>query len=136
MNVGQCFLGGDELKKGMQELCAHIGSLPPDLLPKGIFKIREDFASDERFLPAQLGLKLFGPRPRDEDIPPPNNGSSLHDEIMDIVKGFEASAGRRYGDDIPVRLLQNPDQLTIQRRIPLKKGRWQILPRESKADDD
>jgi len=136
MNAGQCFLGGNELKKGMQELCAHVGSLPADLLSQGMFKIREDFASDERFLPAQLGLKLFGPHPRDEDIPPPNNGSSLHSEIMDMVKGFEASAKRRDGDDIPVRLLQNPDQLTIQRRIPLKKGRWQILPPGIKADDD
>ena len=74
MNTRQSFLSGDDLKKGIQELCAHVSGLPDDVLSQGLLKLSGGIAEDDRFLPAQLSLKTVGHRVKSEDIAPPEEG--------------------------------------------------------------
>jgi hypothetical protein len=133
MNTRQSFLSGDDLKKGMQELCAHVSGLPDDVLSQGLLKLSGGIAEDDRFLPAQLSLKTVGDRVKSEDITPPKKGTALHSELMQMVNGMKASAER--GDArVSVRDQRNADHITIERLVPLTKGRWRILPLGIKAD--
>jgi hypothetical protein len=124
----QHFVSGDKLKTDLQALDAHYSALPDDEKAQGLFRIASTPPNDDAFLTTriwkQFGLKVDRPnKPFDH-----NENKEANDRIVAEMKGFVAAAKAQQGGMFKPAELADPDSLSIERLVPLQRGKWRIMP--------
>jgi hypothetical protein len=129
----QLFIDGEELKRDLAALDAHYSALPEDQLEQGIFRLAAYPPNDDKFLTTQIWklLKMQTLRPK-ASIPPDSISSK---QLLDKVAELQDRAKQVSGAGRPVEF-SDPDQIVIERRIPLRMGKWKTMPPGVKAEGE
>jgi hypothetical protein len=134
LNVKQHFVSGDELKADLQTLDAYYSALPEDEKAQGLFRIASTPPNDDAFLTTRIwkrfGLRVERPaKPFDH-----NENKGINDRIVAEMRKMVESAKTQQGGTFSPGELADPDAISIQRHVPLQRGKWRIMPPGVKAD--
>jgi hypothetical protein len=130
----QAFVAGDELKRDLAALDAHYSALPQDQRDQGIFRLASYPPNNDQFLTTRLWKQLKLPVERKEPSIDPERVSSA--ELLAIVDELKRKAeGRPAGVFTPDEVT-DPSHVVIERRIPMRMGKWRTLPPGVKPDVD
>jgi hypothetical protein len=134
LGAEQQFVSGDELKADLQALDVHYSALPEDEKAQGLFRIASTPPNDDTFLTTRIwkrfGLNVERPaKPFDH-----NENKEANDRmVVEMNKMVDAAKTQRGGMFSPDELA-NPDAISIQRFVPLQRGKWRIMPPGVEAD--
>ena len=134
LDANQYFVSGDELKADLQALDAHYSALPDDEKAQGLFRIASIPPNDDTFLTTRI-WKHFGMKV--ERLAKPfdhNENKDVNDRIVAKMKKMVDAAKTQQGGSFSPGELTNPDAISIQRLVPLQRGKWRILPPGVEAD--
>jgi hypothetical protein len=134
LDAKQHFVSGDELKVDLQALDAYYSALPEDEKAQGLFRIASTPPNDDTFLTTRIwkwfGMKVERPaKPFDH-----NENKDVNDRIVAEMKKMVNAAKTQQGASFSPGELTNPDAISIQRLVPLQRGKWRIMPPDVKAD--
>lgn len=134
LNAEQHFVSGDELKGDLQALDAHYSALPEDVKAQGLFRIASTPPNDDAFLTTQIwkrfGMKVERPeKPFDH-----NENKEVNDRIVAEMKKMVDAAKTQQVGKFSRGELTDPDAISIQRLVPLQRGKWRIMPPGVEAD--
>jgi hypothetical protein len=134
LNDKQRFVSGQELKTDLHKLDEHYSSLPDDEKAQGLFRIASIPPNDDGFLTTQI-WKSFGLK-MDWSAKPFNHNENKEANDRFVVEMEEMiSAARTQQEGIfGLGELEHPDAVSIRRLVPLKRGKWRILPPGVEAD--
>jgi hypothetical protein len=132
----QVLLDGQALKQDMAALDAHYWALPEKQRAEGLFRLASRPPDDDRFLTTRL-WKHFG-IPVHEVSAARNDGKDreLHARLMHELNGMRAAMDAPAGRRFAMKELRDPDSVSIERAIPLQRGKWRIMPSGVEADVD
>jgi hypothetical protein len=134
MDGEQHFQFGQELKDDLAKLNAHYWGLPEDVKANGLFQLAARPPDDESFLTTRLwkrfGMNTALAKPFRHD-----DNSTINDELLRKVKPMTELDGDTAAGPFTHDELHDPDNVAIQRLIPLHRGRWRILPPGVEAND-
>ena len=122
----QHFIGGQALRDDMVVLDDYFWSLPAEQREQGLFKLASRPPDDDRFLTTRLWRQFRVPV-----VPPqPRAGKDeqLHESLLRQVRELKAHAARGVPAGLRPTDISDPDQLVMERAIPLRRGKWRILP--------
>lgn len=130
----QAFIDGEELKRDLAALDAHYSGLPEEKLAQGIFRIASYPPDDEAFLTTRIWKQLKMPvLPRQPEIRP---DAVPAQKILAMVKELQTKAQRLPPHARHAAEFDDPDHVVIERRIPLKMGKWRTMPPGVKGDGE
>jgi hypothetical protein len=134
MSDRQAFISGEDLKRDLAALDAHYSALPAEQLDQGIFRLASYPPNDDAFLTTRLWKQLKLPVERKEPAINPDRIPSA--ELLAIVDELKRkSQGRPPGVFAPDEV-GDPSHVVIERRIPLRMGKWKTMPPGVKPDTD
>jgi len=122
-----------ELKKGLAELDAHY-SAHPDIASAGLMKVASWPPTDGQFFVAKLFDQLR-PNWRERAATPIREiNPETHAKILADLQTYQdpqrsRPARRNFGVDAA-------DSIILERRVPLRRGKWQFMPSDLKGDTD
>ena len=122
----QQFIDGQALRDDMVALDDYFWSLPAEQREQGLFKLAARPPDDDRFLTTRLWRQFRVPV-----VPPqPRAGKDeqLHDALLRQVRELKAHAARGVPAGLKPADISDPDQLVMERAIPLRRGKWHTLP--------
>ncbi|MBI1873019.1 MAG: hypothetical protein HYS05_03905 [Acidobacteria bacterium] len=115
----QEFVWGGDLKEEMRRLDAHYSALPPDVLEEGVMRFASEPPDDTSFLTTRLVDRFLpGWRLRDKTKTPRESAAKLIKEVREYA---EAPPGEQVAVD-------DADFVLFERRVPVRMGKWRILP--------
>lgn len=129
----QLFIDGENLKRDLASLDAYYSALPEEQREQGLFRLAAYPPDDDKFLTTQIWKKLKMPSVRPQPAIPPDSMSSK--ELLDKVAELQEKARRVSATGRPVEF-SDPDQVVIERRIPLRMGKWKTMPPGVKAEGE
>lgn len=144
LNAGQEFVDGSELKMDLNAICGHYTSLAEEIEAEGMFRV----AKSPPLGPESLSTKLwqrasFGENERTRAFDPATSvetakaaknagggrlekNPKLFSEIKERIESMKAGAPLKVGSRFS---MDEIDQVAIERKIPLRRGRWRLLPK-------
>ncbi len=129
----QHFVSGDELKKDLQALDAHYSALPEAERAQGLFRLASTPPNDDAFLTTRIwkrfGLNFERSKPFDH-----NENKETNDKIVAEMKKLMAAAKTPEPGMFTPGELNDPNAITIQRLVPLQRGKWRLMPPGVEAD--
>jgi hypothetical protein len=129
----QHFVSGDELKKDLQALDAHYSALPEAEKAQGLFRLASTPPNDDAFLTTRI-WKRFGISVEGRSKPfDHNENKEANDRIVAEMKKMVAAAENPQGK-FNAGELSDPDAISIQRLVPLQRGKWRLMPPGVEAD--
>jgi hypothetical protein len=133
LNAKQHFVPGDELKLDLQALDVHYSALPEADKAQGLFRIASAPPNDDAFLTTRIwkrfGMNVERQKPFDH-----NENKETNDRIVAEMKKMRAAAKIEQGGSFSPGELADPDAISIQRLVPLQRGKWRIMPPGVEAD--
>jgi hypothetical protein len=122
LNDRQRFVVGEDLKRDLAALDAYYSGRPEEEREQGLFRLAAYPPEDDSFLTTRIwkGFKLRTKRAPEEKIEPPGFVEKLSTEI-DAMKAADHNPFARAE-------LEDADQVVIERRIPVQRGKWRLLP--------
>jgi hypothetical protein len=130
----QSFVSGDELKADLQALDAHYSALPEEERSQGLFRIAAVPPNDEAFLTTRIwkhfGLKVESPTKAFAH----NENKEINDQIVAEVRKVADAAKIQQRGTFSAAELADPDAISIERLVPLQRGKWRIMPPGVEAD--
>jgi hypothetical protein len=136
LNAKQQFVSGDELKADLHCLDAYYSALPEDEKAQGLFRIASVPPNDDAFLTTRIwkrfGLNIErGARPFNH-----NENKDANDQIVAKMRKMVDMAKAQRGGTFSPAELGDPDAISIERLVPLKRGKWRIMPPGVEADSE
>ena len=140
MRDDQIFQPADELKTDLRALDQFYSSLPAETMKDGLFKAAPLALEHERFLTTQLYHRL-GVRTPNPSAAMPSSSPKSHSPAEGLIARVKAmmEASKTHHDvDQPFSRaeIEDPDQVVIERAVPLKRGKWQFMPPGIKGFDE
>lgn len=134
LNAKQHFVSGDELKADLKALDAYYSAFPEDQKAQGLFNIASTPPNDNAFLTTRIwkrfGRKVERPaKPFDH-----NENKEVNDRVVAEMKKMVDAAKAQRGGTFSSGELTDPDAISIQRLVPLHRGKWRIMPPGVEAD--
>ena len=130
----QLFVGGEELKQDLRDLDAHYSGLPESEQQQGLFNLASRPPDDERFLTTRI-WRHFGFDTRPAKPYRHDDNKEANDRLLALFEEMIASAKRPSG---PQRFTQaeldDPPQLAIERKVPVRRGKWRMFPPDIKGE--
>ncbi|WP_208454358.1 hypothetical protein [Methyloligella sp. GL2] len=126
----QLFIGGQELKDDLKALDAYYSKLPGNELAQGLFHVAARPPNDDLFLTTRLWKTLGHPVEPPRASPPEGPLSAY---LLDRVRKLEEGAKSGVRETFEPSELRDPHEVSIQRLIPTKRGKWQLLPKDLTA---
>lgn len=134
MSDKQVFVAGEDLKRDLAVLDMHYSALPLEQLEQGIFRLASYPPNDDAFLTTRLWKQLKHPVARPEPAIDPDRVPS--EKLLAIVNELKRKAqGRQLGAFTADEVI-DPDHVVIERRIPMRMGKWKTMPPGVKPDAD
>jgi hypothetical protein len=129
----QLFVRSAELKKGLAELDAHY-SAHPNIATAGLMKVASWPPTDGQFFVANLYDQLRPSWRKRAATPLPEMNPEAHAKILADLKIYQdpqraKPARHDFGVDAA-------DSVVIERRVPLRRGKWQFMPSDLKGGAD
>ena len=122
----QTFIDGDALKRDLAALDAHYSTLPEESLAQGIFRIASYPPDDDKFLTTRVWKQLkMRVLPKQPELQPEAMPTQ---KILDMVRELQSKAQRVSPEAYRAVEFSDPDHLVIERRIPLRMGKWRTMP--------
>jgi hypothetical protein len=144
LNAGQEFVDGAKLKADLQVMCAHYMLLAEEIEAEGIFRVaklpplgpdslstmlwqRASFGANEKTRTFESATSVEAARDsQSDDVGRPEVNSKLVSEIKERIESMKAGAPLKAGSGLS---MDEIDQVAIERKIPLRRGRWRLLPK-------
>ena len=144
LNARQEFVDGAELKADLQAMCRHYTLLAEEIESEGMFSVAKSPPLGPESLSTKLWKKVsFGAngrarafesatsaeahRKRQSDGEGrPEVNPKLLSEIKERIESMKAGAPLKAGSELS---MDEIDQVAIERKIPLRRGRWRLLPK-------
>jgi hypothetical protein len=127
LNDQQMFIPGDQLKADLAKLNLHYSALSPEVLEKGIYSFAPHPPLNDDFLTTRLWDKFMRRDWRERTSRPPKRSAEseakLRDELQKMDSAKDVEPGETFDSD-------SAQFLTIARRVPVRKGKWTIVPPE------
>lgn len=124
----QVFIPGHELKRDLAKLDALYSGLPTEVKERGVMSFAHYPPTDGDFLIARLWDKLMAPGWRDNAKRPPVEMSpEAEKRLIEQVRQMKEAPGAGRGVDFDT---EEADAVTIERRVPMFRGKWRLLPPE------
>jgi len=128
----QAFVRGSELKSDLARLNEYYWTLPSDIKEQGVMKFAHYPPVEGEFLVARLWDKFMAPEWRQRAKEPPKEISPERErELVEMLNRMkkEGRLTEPFDSD-------EADELQIQRKVPIKKGSWRLLPPEVERDTE
>ena len=124
----QVFIRGDDLKIDLAKLDAHYSQLSDDEKQRGVMSFAHYPPINGDFLVSTLWDKLMRPEWREwvSKQPEPRTKEDDAQTIAEINEITEAPRGRIE----ELTEFEEPDAMVVQRKVPLYRGKWRMLPPE------
>lgn len=132
LDKNQVFIRGDDLKIDLAKLDAYYSQLPDEEKLRGVMSFAHYPPINGEFLVSSMWDKLMRPEWREWAGRPPEAMSKVISkekdarilaEINEIVQAPSSNIERR-GE------FEKPDAMVVQRKVPLYRGKWRMLPPE------
>lgn len=123
----QVFINGLELKRDLKKLDEYYSQLPDEIKQSGIMRFAQHPPADDDYLVTRLWDR-FLPRWRKNATEPIQMSPEDEKKLVEHLKSLEKDAKVDNSSE-PVGA-QEADHLIIKRRVPLRKGKWRLLPPE------
>ena len=130
----QLFVAGNELKRDLQVLDAHFSALPADQLEQGLFRFAAGPPNDDRFLTTRIYRKFGFPVDESLSLTPKQN-QKVAPDIRAMIDGMEREA-RNPTSTVTWQEAEDARNITIQRMVPFRWGKWRVMPPGVKAPAD
>jgi len=122
----QLFVWGEDLKADLRMLDSHYASLPSEVRKLGVMRFASRPPLEGGFLTSKLWDQFMLPAWREgsdeEKMKPPPQINGLTEQISKFSK---AKSSEHSPDGINMK---DVDSITVERLIPIKRGKWRILP--------
>lgn len=128
LDENQVFIRGDDLKVDLAKLDTHYSQLSDEEKLRGVMSFAHYPPVDGEFLVSKMWDKLMRPEWREWASRPPELKSkeSEAEIIAEINEIAEAPRSRIEASGSP----EEPDAVLVQRKVPLYRGKWRMLPPE------
>lgn len=128
LDSDQVFIRGDDLKTDLAKLDEHYAHLSDEEKLRGVMSFAHYPPIDGEFLTSKLWDKLMRPEWRDWARKSPEMRSKENDakivaEINEITDAPQLTV-----EDLSQ--FEEPDAVVVQRKVPLYRGKWRMLPPE------
>jgi hypothetical protein len=141
---GQSYVEADDLKGALREMDEHYDKLPDELKERGVLAFAHwppsdmdntvtrlwdaHMRSDWREIAREKEAALHEPRDLERD----------HATIAEIEKRLESAhpVSDTSGDIGEDGAGDEPDYFVVRRRVPIKKGKWRMVPKEAEGSSD
>jgi hypothetical protein len=128
LDSDQVFIRGDDLKTDLAKLDEHYAHLSDEEKLRGVMSFAHYPPVDGDFLTSKLWDKLMRPEWRDWARKSPEMRSKENDakivaEINEITDAPQLTV-----EDLSQ--FEEPDAVVVQRKVPLYRGKWRMLPPE------
>ncbi len=145
LNAGQEFVDGAELKAGLQEICRHYSLLVDEIEAEGMFRVAKSPPLGPESLstklwkrasfPANGRTRAFGSslsaktarNTQTDGTSRSDENPKIFSEIRERIESMKAGAPLEAGRGLNMSEI---DQVAIERKIPLRRGRWRLLPKD------
>ncbi len=129
----QLFIDGEELKRDLMSLDDHYSSLSEQEREQGIFRLAAYPPDDDKYLTTRIWKKFKMATSRSRSATPSNAISSK--ELLEKVANLQDKARQISAKGSRLNF-SDPDQVVIERRIPLQIGKWKTMPPGVKAENE
>lgn len=128
LDDNQVFIRGDDLKIDLAKLDTHYSQLSDEEKRRGVMSFAHYPPVDGEFLVSKMWDKLMRPEWRDwANRPPiPKSKESEAEIIAEINEIAKAPRSNVEGEGS----LEEPNAVLVQRKVPLYRGKWRMLPPE------
>jgi hypothetical protein len=126
MSDRQAFISGEDLKRDLAALDAHYSALPAEQLDQGIFRLASYPPNDDAFLTTRLWKQLKLSVERKEPAIHPDHIPSA--ELLAIVDELKRKSQGRPPGVFTRDEVSDPSHVVIERRIPMRIGKWKTMP--------
>ena len=128
LDEGQVFIRGDDLKADLAKLDAHYSLLSDEEKLRGVMSFAHYPPVEGDFLVSKLWDKLMRPEwregpSRQHELESKEHNAKIISEINEITELPRSSASEFDPS-------QEPDAVLVQRKVPLYRGKWRMLPPE------
>lgn len=128
LDADQAFIRGDDLKVDLAKLDAHYSQLSDEEKLRGVMSFAHYPPVEGDFLVSKMWDKLMRPEWRDwagkpNEIRSKESDAKIVAEINEIAEAPRSSIKEL----IP---LEEPDAVLVQRKVPLYRGKWRMVPPE------
>lgn len=127
-NLGQTFVTGADLKTDFAKLDKHYSSLPEEVKSRGLFAFAGYPPTDQSFLVTQLWDKYFTAWRRHASEHREPLSKELQGALLKLIDKFQ-NESTPLDPATPVSQ-EEIEQMTIQRRVLPRKGKWKRFPPE------
>jgi hypothetical protein len=134
----QSYVGAQDMKAALKEIDQHYDALPDEIKELGVMQFASYPPSDVDNAVTQLWDKHMRPgwrdsaKEREAELGKPRDkasGASTVDELRERIEQAEPFAGQ------PEAGGEGPDYVVIRRLVPVRKGKWRMVPREAEEAD-
>ena len=127
----QLFIAGDDLKRDLQALDAYYSALPAEHLEQGLFRFAEP-PDDDRFLTTRIYRK-FGFRVGQSVSLTAKQNETISADVLAMTREMETEV-RNPTSKVAWHEANDPKNVTIERKLWLKRGKWRVMPPGVKTD--
>jgi len=123
----QVFITREELKEDLARIDQHYSTLPEDVKKRGVLSFARYPPTEGEFLTSRLWDKLMRPDWRESASKPgikmsKEEEKKLLAEIEKLAKSPASGVGQTS--------VGEPDAMIVERKMPIHKGKWRLLPPE------
>jgi hypothetical protein len=132
LTEGQAYMRGDDLKRELRRLDEHYSALPDETRATGIWRFAPHPPLEGEFLTSAMWDR-FIPGWRVKGDP---NLERIHDEHPELLRKLRDLTE---GDSRPLPSnveLKNADFMVMEQTMPIRMGKWQVVPPESVGHDE
>jgi hypothetical protein len=130
----QMFVLGDDLKKDLAALNNFYSSLSEQERSEGLFRLASYPPNDDKYLTTRVWKSLGMPIERS---PTPSRGDDkpLVKELLASIKQMREATQNQAGEaSFSQTELEDPSHIVIERLVPLRRGKWRLMPPGVEAD--
>lgn len=125
LDCEQVFIRGQDLKADLAKLDAHYSAFPDDVKARGVMSFAHYPPTEGDFLIATLWDKLMAPGWRDNAKRPREPMSpEAERRLVEEMRQIADAPGVRPEDFDS----EDADAVVIERRVPMSRGKWRLLP--------
>jgi hypothetical protein len=129
LNSNQEFIGGSDLKADLAKLDRHYSVLSDEVKERGVISFAHYPPTEGDFLVSRMWDKFMGRGWREDatntrEPVPEDERRRLVEQFREISEASEAIAGQRFSQ-------KEADAVVIQRSVPIRRGKWRLVPPEA-----
>jgi hypothetical protein len=132
----QLFVVGEELKRDLTALDTYYSGRPEEEREQGLFRLAGYPPEDETYLTTRIWRHFkMRTRPAVEEADPEKTiPKPAAQKMLAMVKEMQIAAKSPSLGTFTRAELDDANHMVIERRVPLQRGKWRLMPRGVKGD--